>query len=793
MSFKLLAIRPLEGTSKDLIKSLKMGEIYKLYNEYSYTLDKDNDHIASINYTPIVPSNLYGKNINVSALVGKNGSGKSSLLELFYYATLISNLEHINTDIEKIRWLDMPCCVDIILLNDHGNIEIINISHRYINIQTTISLTTFTAEGGGDILKFNKTGNTVSNGVRFNFYSNVINYSIYGLNSETLPWLDYIFKKNDGYQLPIVISPFKENGNFNINNEYLLMQSRAIFYSKILGKVELIDDIYIEDVHFKIQLDKILKITELEKSSFDSLSQFISNLGISEEEYNRLIFEESFGLISLNTIRNNIPYITFSKDDGVLNYDDLSKKDLLSKIDFYKSLVYLYVFKKLYKISRNYKKYRKFLFLFYDLNYFNFKHDSLTNINNSDSEEIVRKNIFDYVANSIGLDTYGQKETLNEYDLFEIKSLFRDFHEIISNDKTSRFYELLNGYKFDSKNVRNNIKPTREIVEKLYNSKEFREFCFKRFVLELNYDTSHITFKLNQAKNYFINNIFESIEVDKSVLSKDDKEFTVEININNDYLLNKNKIEEIPLAVFEHSIQVVKTGEKKSDDRNKLIKDGVLKTFSYTSLSSGEQHLMNSMLTIAYHIYNLQSVTEDSGLIKFNNINLIFDELELYLHPEYQRQYISNLINLLNRIADVTNYKEINYNILMVSHSPFILSDIPSENVLKLENGESEPNDLINSFAANIYDLLKDEFFLENGTIGAYAQHYINNLIEDIDKLKSDSTIEKISNLRKRIKIIGEELIKQGLEDLLVENIDYKEYQIKILQQRIDELNSKNS
>lgn len=56
MNFKLLAIRPLEGTSKDLIKSLKIGEIYKLYNEYSYTLVEVNNRITSINYTPIVPS-----------------------------------------------------------------------------------------------------------------------------------------------------------------------------------------------------------------------------------------------------------------------------------------------------------------------------------------------------------------------------------------------------------------------------------------------------------------------------------------------------------------------------------------------------------------------------------------------------------------------------------------------------------------------------------------------------------------------------------------------------------------
>lgn len=36
--FKLLAIRPLEGTSSKLLKGLKKDQIYSLYNEYSYVL-----------------------------------------------------------------------------------------------------------------------------------------------------------------------------------------------------------------------------------------------------------------------------------------------------------------------------------------------------------------------------------------------------------------------------------------------------------------------------------------------------------------------------------------------------------------------------------------------------------------------------------------------------------------------------------------------------------------------------------------------------------------------------------
>src|SRR5690606_32478603 len=297
----------------------------------------------------------------------------------------------------------------------------------------------------------------------------------------------------------------------------------------------------------------------------------------------------------------------------------------------------------------------------------------------------------------------GVNVSLSEEDLFSINSAFMNYYKV-RHDKRSNILYHLNRYEFNERNILNNIESTRKIIIELYNAKEFKAYWFKKYVSELNKDNSHITFKLNQARNYFKNNIFKSIDVDKSELLKNDKECTVKININNDYLKSKNRIEDIPLAVFDHSIEVVKTQEKDPKKRRKLIQDKILRPFSYRTLSSGEQQLMNNMLTISYHIYNLISVNEESGLIKYKNINLIFDELELYLHPEYQRNYISNILNLLNRIRDITNQQEISYNILLATHSPFILSDIPSENVLKLKDGKLSSNDNVNSFGANIYD-----------------------------------------------------------------------------------------
>ncbi|WP_185216822.1 MULTISPECIES: ATP-binding cassette domain-containing protein [unclassified Chryseobacterium] len=99
MSFKLLAIRPLKDCHEDFLKNLEEGRIYKLYKEYefyneskriddyNFIIDRENIlDVNKINFTPILPKNLYGEKINISAVVGKNGSGKSSLIELIYIA-----------------------------------------------------------------------------------------------------------------------------------------------------------------------------------------------------------------------------------------------------------------------------------------------------------------------------------------------------------------------------------------------------------------------------------------------------------------------------------------------------------------------------------------------------------------------------------------------------------------------------------------------------------------------------------------------------------------------------------
>lgn len=154
-------------------------------------------------------------------------------------------------------------------------------------------------------------------------------------------------------------------------------------------------------------------------------------------------------------------------------------------------------------------------------------------------------------------------------------------------------------------------------------------------------------------------------------------------------------------------------------------------------MSSGERQFMFTFSAALYHLANLASIPEnDEYKIPYHHINLIFDEIELYFHPEYQRVLVKKLIDAIANLG--LDDEEINsINILLVTHSPYILSDIPSEHVLYLGR---KNRDLPKTFGANIFDTLKDGFFMK-GTMGVLVTEKIKRLMkvyyeEDAEKQK---------------------------------------------------------
>ena len=211
MSFKLLAIRPLKNCNTKFLKNLEENRIYKFYNDYTFQDAKENEitdfsqliQVSNIKYESTTPINLYGDKINISAIVGKNGSGKSALVELFIAS--INQLSYSLLDGDETKQLKTSASLKKINNDENGKNIHCQIFYEYKDEYYNLDINdvTFNLSRIKDKVDF-KLDNF--------FYSMIINYSLYAFNSSTIgDWIDELFHKNDSYQIPIVINPKREN------------------------------------------------------------------------------------------------------------------------------------------------------------------------------------------------------------------------------------------------------------------------------------------------------------------------------------------------------------------------------------------------------------------------------------------------------------------------------------------------------------------------------------------------------------------------------------------------------
>ena len=192
--------------------------------------------------------------------------------------------------------------------------------------------------------------------------------------------------------------------------------------------------------------------------------------------------------------------------------------------------------------------------------------------------------------------------------------------------------------------------------------------------------------------------------------------------------------------------------------------------------------------TINYHIRNVASNKDE-----YKSINIILDEVELYFHPEFQRIFIYKMINSIKGLNLGEKYS---INILFLTHSPFILSDIPSNNILRLDEGEPLPEES-QTFGANIHDLLANDFFLTNGFMGEFAKGYIMTLIEKVNKIKHSLSKDEFNHIKSQIDIINEKFIKHKLIETLESKYEDRfndvDYLISKKEEEIDKLKKRKN
>ena len=192
--------------------------------------------------------------------------------------------------------------------------------------------------------------------------------------------------------------------------------------------------------------------------------------------------------------------------------------------------------------------------------------------------------------------------------------------------------------------------------------------------------------------------------------------------------------------------------------------------FSWDNLSTGQQAFLN----IFSRFYTIEEVRE--------NVVILIDEGETYLHPKWQREFIMNFISVIPKLLEEKSINnEINIQIILTSNTPFLISDLPRENIIFLENKNGRCNvhksmDLEQTFGANIHTLLRNSFFMDN-TIGKFAYRKINEVIcwiKMVEEQQNNNCYKVNEENENRIKCIidniGEPLIKNKLEKMYFNN-----------------------
>lgn len=314
----------------------------------------------------------------------------------------------------------------------------------------------------------------------------------------------------------------------------------------------------------------------------------------------------------------------------------------------------------------------------------------------------VTKIVNEFIDNSLNNVRFDRNEFINDYDDLCLKQNFKDV-------PLEFFFMMYIFYKLDS------------IVKKYKEFDKYKNYKHENNLEELleaiKKDTSHATYKIRQA-------IYNLKYHD--TLNFPNRETPFEIDVLSNIIENEILAKEL---------------ENDSDLRiDDLIPSSIFKVDiilenneSFNSLSSGEKQKIFVINSIMYHLKNIAS--KDDG---YRNVNIVLDEIELYFHPEMQRDFINDLLEMIKNNEYIYNLAALNF--IFITHSPFILSDVVENNLLMLDKKAKPIQENKKTFGANLYDLLHDGFFMQDGFMGKFAEKKITQIIDIIKLYKALQT-----------------------------------------------------
>lgn len=644
--------------------------------------------------------------VSVNAIVGQNGDGKSSLLEVML--RILNNFAYTRGFLEDQPTLKYVEGVKAILYYEiDGTIYAIKCDGKTVSWY----------ENGQEILILvgddkQKKRFLQENFVPDLFYTMVINYSLYaytaaslgGGNSDDGYWIDGLFHKNDSYQTPVVLNPMRTKGVIDINKEEYLSKQRlmSIFVSSDgQDEVRMVSSNE-KAVGYAFSLEKESKFlkTTIKKYFNDTFQDEVIWDEIKPYEYPAQKLPEDF-------------MRWFSDFWGSFKQELAANPRLLKECKL---------------CIANRRRNRKT-----DLRRY------LTLINNDvyPNKARTKRRANEGFGREFGMlvNTKGDLSMLNYRQFYRLMLVLLVWRALTETKEFGIKGERLDDALKDCREPRNAAKLY--LIYKFISIAEtYKGFCNAYYLTEDKYTPLTREWPNGDALGTIIQDLklimrtndYRTLKFKQTVryLKQGKEYYGAEPcdfpHISYDYFLSFDDMNRqmvgIPLKEIQWSLPCpVFVGDI-------VLYDGK-DYFPLDTLSSGMIQRLNTVGSLIYHLRNLDDNQEGDGMIAYDQVCIVMEEVELYYHPEYQKSYLNYLLEQISR-AGLSRLKSL--NLVFVTHSPFILSDITRNDILCLENGVQV--DLkFQTFGANIHDLLRHPFFMKNGTIGDYAQKVINEII----------------------------------------------------------------
>lgn len=380
----------------------------------------------------------------------------------------------------------------------------------------------------------------------------------------------------------------------------------------------------------------------------------------------------------------------------------------------------------------------------------------------------IGKNIIGYdVSTSYFLQTKSLRE-LNRYDVLnQIAVVAKDLEKISElidfrkknikvclSDEGEAIYRLKDKYlnSYLSKYAEDLLKISdkyKGVFRKKFISILFDELLISDSLnqLEAKYNENPIKLLFNEidSTNFTVTEKFYELlsEMASSTFTKQVKKFfevySLITDASNDFL-ESGRVFKLYSIDDRHTINGVIEffyPETNIENCNILYEVFSILSFSWDGLSSGEMSILN----LLGRLY--------SGKKNYGNIPnklLLVDEVDLGLHPEWQRLWVSDVLPLISEIL-CSDGQEL--QVIITTHSPIILSDILNQDIIYLGDSQLQEK----TFGQNIYTLFNNSFFLED-VQGKFVSEKLINLSQLLNELSSKQQFELTAENCGRLKDI---------------------------------------